>query len=983
MVGLHFGRSREGGAFQSITLVCAVIIFLAFFVTGLQAQKKEKLMKPMNALSTFSTGNRHIWANVNGSSGLVQVLLPPGIWSSASFDFPEHSYFTCNISGSYYTNNSTIALPANAEYLQDGNTIKIADTIRTTWTSRNGVDIIQDIYPVLFSKSGQIVYKWKFRNTNGSPINVGCQYLQDVQITDPSDKKIPNSNDGPTILTKWSYTPLWQQYPDLIAGQGVPPFYIGFVHDLPDSPEFVPNLSGIGYLDYPSAPLNLIKPSQVTIGEWFTMTQTIFGADRNWHIGSYYNTNPPVDNALLIEFPTQGVPGGKTVEIGRTSYGTGEYEVCDGQLFSVVFYPHHITWTKSNSPPPGYYTPNPIHIEKYVVNGALPNTYPSGGTKITLTVGDDMTISDSLCKADFGKSQELPASGPGLSLAPGGVGYYDWWVCIKPALFCTNTDIDSLIFTGKSSWDDPPFNDKEGAAECVQLINIDCAEPDQDPPRFSDTVRDCHSITLVVSDSRPTDKGLKSITWIPEKGTDTTKIKVSDPVPPITPCYFDTLKHIITISKLDSTVKGCVDFTFTDCLGHQSYTTICLKECPLVPHPDSLPPVFTLVKRYGTFDPALLCNNRVDSFTVTDNNKNDSGICSLDTIGGSVVNMKLNVSPFSAAAGLVRFSVNVLDSMFDGELCLRAIDCSKEKHFTDTCIHYCTIKDTLAPRIKILQTSNEIWHVTVNDDTAWDRLIDTIFIVGASSNIVPNGPIYLPVAYTTGTSSFEFDVKTTDTTKVSSFCIEAKDLAGNLSPAGAHCVYKGISQDSLCPNILITPALTTNPTTITVNVNDIHYIIPQPDDTIRYVWDSGIDSVWFTHNQGMKIPPTIYGNGADTIPAFQISVLDSTKIDTIACVMINATDRQGNTCSASYCYPYTPDTLPPVITLQYNPSDRSQIFGVITDNITFDRGLDSLALFHFAGGIDTNLKWTNQKLPATKIYAFNAGLGNPITRDPS
>jgi hypothetical protein len=980
-----FTGKKIRGTLNGIPLTCAVIIFSLLQTTGLQAQKKEKIAKPLNTLSIFSTSNRQIWANVEGSTGLVQVLLPPGNWNSGSLDFPDHSYFSCSISGTYYTNNATIDIPpsANAKLLQDGNTIKIVDTIRTTWANRNGVDIIQDIYPVLFSKSGQIVYKWKFRNTNGAPVNVGCQYLQDIQISDPSDKKIPHSNDGPIILTKWSYDPLWQQYPDFTGEHGIPTFYIGFLHDLPNIPSFVPNLSGQGYMDYPFPPLNLIKPSKVTIGEWYTMTQSIFGADdHNWHIGSSYGTTFPIDNAILLEFPIQGIPAGNTVEIGRTSYGTGEYELCNGQLFSVVFYPHHLVWTKSNNPPPGYYTPNPIHIEKFVVNAPTPNTYPSAGTKITLTVGDDMTISDSLCNANYGNSQEQPTSGPGLNLSPGGVGYFDWWVCTKPSLFCTGADIDSLIFTGKSSWDKPPFIDKDGEPECVQLITIDCAETDQDPPLFSDTVYDCHSTSLVVSDSRPTDKGLRSITWVPEKGTDAKKIIVSDPVPPITPCYFDTIKHIITITKVDSTSKGCFDFTFTDCFGHQSYTTICVKECPLVPHPDSLPPVFTLIKKWGAYDASPSCdNNRIDSFMVTDDNKYDSGICKLDTIPGSVVNMHLAISPFSPGSGLVRFSVSVLDSMKDGDICLRATDCSKEVHFTDTCIHYCTIKDTLAPRITILQTGGDIWHVTVVDSAAWDRLIDTIFIVNATPNITPNGPVYLPVSDTKGASNFEFDVKSLDTTKISSFCIEANDLAGNRSPAGAYCVRKGISQDSLCPNILIEPLLTTNPTSITVNVNDIHFIDP-PTDTIKYVWDSGIDKVFFTNNKGMKlpVPNPIFGNGASRVPQFQISVIDTTKIDTVACVTINATDMNGNTCSATYCYPYTPDTLPPVITLRYDPTDKSQIFGLITDNTSADRGLDSIWLFHNVGEVDTNLNWKSVKLQGTKQYTIDAS--NSISRDP-
>ncbi|MEP7236060.1 MAG: hypothetical protein ABI778_12265, partial [Ignavibacteriota bacterium] len=474
---------------------------------------------------------------------------------------------------------------------------------------------------------------------------------------------------------------------------------------------------------------------------------------------------------------------------------------------------------------------------------------------------------------------------------------------------------------------------------------------------------------------------MQKITWTAAKGTDSSKFIISGPVPPINPCYFDTIKHSITIGKIDSTSKGCFDFTFIDCLGHQSYATICLKGCPIIPHPDSLAPVFTLIKKWGTFDSLRLCdNNRVDSFIVTDDNKYDSGICAIDSIAGSVKNMKLAVSPYSQSASLVRFSVTVLDSMLDGDICLRAIDCSKEKHFTDTCIHYCTIPDTLAPRIEIIQTGGDSWHVLVSETAPWDRLIDSIFIVGTTPNIIPIGPVFQPVSYTTGASTIEFDVKSTDTTQRSSFCIEANDLAGNRSVTDVHCIVKSTSPDSLCPNIRINPPVNTNPTAIWVKIDDIHFL-PPPDDTVLYVWDSGIDKVFFTGNRGMNAPGPINGNGLKEIDSFKISVINPMQIDSVACITINARDLAGNTCSQTYCYPYTPDTLTPIITLHYDPTDKSRILGRITDSTDADRGLDSIWLFHKNPGVDTNLLWTNTKLLGLKQFAITAT--NPIVRDPT
>ena len=638
---------------------------------------------------TFTTKNQWIWANVDGQSGFVTVLIPPGRPPyDPQLSFPNKSYFTCSIAGTYFTNNEVIpSPPANTKKLTDGVTTKIADTVRTIWSNKNGVDIIQDIYPVAFTKSGQIVYKWKFKNNTASPISIGCQYLQDIQITDPHASQ-PNSSDGPTILTKWSYKPLWQQFPNPVNGQSLPWFYIGFLHTLPSAPSLDPGLSGMGYMDY-GAPLNLIKPFRMTIGDWYVKAITIFGQG-SWPFGTAYGT----DNAVLVEFAPRSIPAGQTIEVGRTSYGTGEYEKCVGSLFSLVFYPHHLVWTKSNAPPPGFYTPNPIHIEKFVVNPDKVNA--SANTKITLTVGDDMTLSDSVCNSNFGKSQTMPTSGPGMFIGPGDVGYFDWWACTSPVLFCTGADIDSLIFTATCGVCPPGFLNSEGELECDQQIVIDCAEADIDAPEFTEIA--AHDTTSIhVDDARTTDRGLKSITWARELGTDTTKVIVLPVKPAILPCFSDKLDHIVKVIQLDSTIGGCYDFTFEDCLGHRSFDTICM-----------------------------------------------------------------------------------------------------------------TAKIFVAP-------------------------------------------------------------------------------------------------DSFCPNINVSPAPVTNPTSLTVDINDIHFNDP-PTDQDPNKWDRGIDSVWFTNNRGIVTPGTLRGECAKTIPSFKLSVRDTLQFDTTDCVTINATDCYGNICSLTWCYTAPHDT---------------------------------------------------------------------------
>ncbi len=659
------------------------LFFCAFFVGTLQAQKFQKTVTPMNALNNFATNNQFIWANVDGQSGRVTVPLPPGRSFDPTLSFQDHSYFTCSIGGTYFTNNDVIQNPpANAKELTDGITTKIGDTIRTIWFNKNNVDIIQDIYPVAFTKSGQIVYKWSFNNHGNSSINVACQYLQDIQISDPGNKQVPNVNDGPTILTKWSYKNLWQRFPDPNSGQTLPWFYIGFLYALPNPPSLDPGLSGMGYTDY-GAPLNLIKPFRMTIGDWPTMTNTIFGQGA-WPFGTSYGTPPQVDNAVLVEFSAQNVAVGKTVTIGKTSYGTGEYEKCVGSLFSIDFYPQHLIWTKQGAS--GFYTPNPAHVEKFAVNPDKTN--PSANTKITLTVGDDMNITDSTGKPNLGKSQTQPTSGNGVYIAPGDVGYFDWWAWANPALFCTGADVDSLIYTASCGVCPPGFLNEVGMQECDQHIIIDCAESDIDAPEFVDTLITATSSSIAIRDWRTTDKGLQSITWTPAKGTDTTKIIVQPPTPPILACFNDKLNHIVKILQIDSTIGGCYDFTFTDCLGHQSFHTVCIQAKSVV-HPDSLPPVFTLIKRLQNRDTSF-CSSQIDSFEVSDSRLHDLGICKLEVISGTAVNMmQLNTIPFTNGDGVTRFTVRVIDSVLDGNICIRATDCATPPHFTDTCIHFC------------------------------------------------------------------------------------------------------------------------------------------------------------------------------------------------------------------------------------------------------------------------------------------------------
>ncbi len=890
----------------------------------------------------YSTANRFIFASVQQGTGRVQVMLPPGSLVDPSLSFPDKSYFSCTINGYIYTNNDQGSLPLDMRglpyLLRDAEITKIADTVRAVW-KRDNVDIIQDVYPVLFPNSGQIVLRWSFINHQNSPIAIGCQYLNDIDISDPRDHShhgLTASGDGPIILHKFGYYRNWLQLTDgSVSNPGVPPFYLGFLHDLPDS---IPGLAGFGYLDNPS--MGLIKPVQVTIGDWFTLRTRFWGTDPAWPTGSLGKPGETLtpgknggDVAVLLQFVPKTANQNKLVTVASTSYGTGEFQTCNGSMFGLLFYPDRLKWDKTTQT----YSPNPFHVQVYAVNPeqlldlttGIPGQ-PAYNTTFTLTAGNNLTVVDGPPSyTPIGKYQTLPKTPGGMFLGPGDVTVLDWYLKADPEYFCQGDVVTDFKLTGTSSLDSFAF----AGDTCPHTIILECAETDYDPPLYTVTTGiDTFYRLIDVHDDRPTDRGLKRIFWSPINGTPDSNFTISY-TPEIRPCASDKDVHTITIHQIDSTIGGCFDFTFEDCLGHQSYTTVCLPAHPLIIYPDTLPPLISVIQSSGSYD-GTLCNNRLDSIVILDNRLHDKGLESITiTPSTTPVNMELRPSPVIVPSGslISRISVAVLDSMLDGTICIRATDGAQNS--TDTCISYCTIADTIAPRIEIYRNTKQyLWNVIVKEDTAWDRGIDSIYVIN-TSNVT-----YLPtIVQAHGARTYYFDVYTIDTTQVSGFCVYATDLAHNQSTT--KCVTQTVGSDDLPPTIGFNPDPKTNPTVITVNVADLHFYDP-PYNLDTVVWDTGVDSVWFTYNSGIITPPTIHNNCGRVVPPFVLQIADSLKTDSVGCVTINAVDCHGNLTTTEWCYPYKPDSLPPIIQARY--LDKQRIEVLVTDARLYDRGLRSI-----------------------------------------
>ena len=115
----------------------------------------------------LKTGQKYVTAIVDHGSGWVQVKIFPGKPNDGTLSYPQKSFVSFNVNGKVYTNNDvglSSPLPANTIILKDGVLTKRAgakpntDTVVCTWSNKDGVDLIQEIYPVLLEKSEQIVY---------------------------------------------------------------------------------------------------------------------------------------------------------------------------------------------------------------------------------------------------------------------------------------------------------------------------------------------------------------------------------------------------------------------------------------------------------------------------------------------------------------------------------------------------------------------------------------------------------------------------------------------------------------------------------------------------------------------------------------------------------------------------------------------------------------------------------------------------------
>jgi hypothetical protein len=613
----------------------------------------------------LKTGNTYVSATIEALTGLVTIRLAPGTNFDPILSYPQKSFVYVMVGDRIFTNNN-IGLhvtddPRYGGFLSDGVNQKIADTVRTTWSNKNGCDIIQDVYPVLLDASGQIVIKWKVKNNSNTPVWGQAQFLLDIAVVDDLD--------APPILSRGGYRQTWERADT--ANDGISWFFAAFENKLPNAPSFDPGISGMGYTYDVNHSLGLKKPKLMTYGDWGSplgsaLVDNLWGPPSNVQWGTTYS-----DPAILFEWDGVGIAVGKTTEIARTSYGTGEYALCYGQLFGLVLYPRRFHWNTST------YQPNPGVIEFYAFNSYSPNPQDSNygpassNTYLKLHVGPNLRVTyPSLNNENQKRQQQLTM--PSGYISPSEVGIAFWHVVADKQPGCKDHISSWLKFTAEGSLSavGPIFT---GDDTCEHNVLIDCPDKDILPP-IADNLKSTSSFpytrTFDVHDDRTNDEGLDKILGVAQPGSNTDLDKFSVSVTGFDPC--SKAKQTVTVIQLDSTAGGCFDFTLTDCGGNDTLYSVCLPAMNIDSPPDTLPPVVSVIRKIVGVNGIPPCDGLCDSILITETRSYDVGLRGITVAAPN--NMQVFSDNIPIGSPTQRLLICVLDSTKDASITIRATD---------------------------------------------------------------------------------------------------------------------------------------------------------------------------------------------------------------------------------------------------------------------------------------------------------------------
>ncbi len=524
-----------------------------------------------------SDRGQHVTAIIDpNNQGLITIRRYPGTNLDPILSYPQKSFVYIMINGKIFTNNHTGSNisgdPRFGGFLDNGVSTKTADTIRTTWPDKSGCDIIQEVYPVTFEASGQIVMRWKIKNKSATDAFWGeAQFLFDIQVG------AQNPNDGAPILTRHGYRPVWDKY-KADSASGLSWFFASFERQLPNAPSFTPGTTGVGYNQDGNYKLGLKKPSRMTIGDWGSPLGTAALVDFLWGVstaapwGTTYT-----DAAIQYQWEGGWVPAGSTTEVASTSYGTGEFTTCTGQLYGIVFYPRHFKWKSTE------YDPDTANIEFYAFDVYSPHPQdpnfgpPSEETHLKLHVGPNLRIISPDTMLSPNQKIQLQQTAPNGLIPQYGVGTAMWKVVPEKINIGKDKIASWLKFTAQSSLAGNIFFNSGDGDTCEHQVLIDCNANDTNPPAISD-IDSFFSVKYLkhfsAFENRPNDLLIKSVSWSPSSRFDVTVLPLH-----WLPCTEDTLR--ILVAQMDSAVGGCVNIIITDCADNDTTIKVCFQKRPI------------------------------------------------------------------------------------------------------------------------------------------------------------------------------------------------------------------------------------------------------------------------------------------------------------------------------------------------------------------------------------------------------------------
>ncbi len=650
-------------------LVVAVIFFIAPIATRAQG---------------FVTSNAYVEADVsNDGQGLVRELYA-GTNHEATLSFIDNtSFLTVLVNGKYYTNDRYIPLSSKppapvpsptfpSAYLEKGATKKIADTIETVWQPEgpNAFDIVQDIYPVAFplAGSGQIVYKFSIRNHEDSALSAQAQYLLDIDISTPD-----TVNDNAPVTTRYGYIDNWLSFPNQTIA-AIPPYYVATLYPIghrafPGYTSGPPTGGmGVGYNNDSLAPepMGLMQPATFTFVDWPTIVAGT--PDYTWGFPAT-PSSAVTDEALLIQWPANGVGAGDTLELGRGSYGTPAcMPMCAGNLQAMTFHPDHIVWNDSS------YVPNRFPVDAVVWNTESYGEVSANGTQaitnsVTQAQSGPVKIVSPLPTDNNGYSQSQNL--PGLKIPSHSAVAFTWEdTVLAAALYHCSTD---------SSYDLTAIILSEplgGINPCSCPIIVDCEDKPYITPmttvRYQFGSYDGSFCNARCTEVVAFDTGSIRIPVLSVVADTLTNMRLS-----VAPNHAGADSTFYTVCVIDSMLNGSATVTITDTLGNSAVEQY--EYCTI---PDTLAP---LVKKGNKYDTAA-----GPIFYISDDQPWDRG---LDTIiVTNLANLRIDASypPDLVVRGLPTAWISLVsDGSGEPEtLCIQAIDLAGNK--TDTCFTFGT-----------------------------------------------------------------------------------------------------------------------------------------------------------------------------------------------------------------------------------------------------------------------------------------------------